>query len=70
MPESKLKSKMDKYPVPDNCPDVSPPTLNNELTDKGYVDRATKKSDGRIVNVQNDAVCRKLVFARRNKLPS
>ena len=31
MPESKLKSKMDKYPVPENCPDVSPPTLNSEL---------------------------------------
>ena len=42
MPESKLKSKMDKYPVPENC----------ELTDKGYVDRTTKKSDGRLVNVQ------------------
>ena len=52
MPESKLKSKMDKYPVPENCPDVSPPTLNSELTDKGYVDRTTKKSDGRLVNVQ------------------
>ena len=35
MPESELKSKMDKYPVPENCPDVSPPTLNSELTDKG-----------------------------------
>ena len=52
MPESKLKSKMDKYPVPENCPDVAPPTLNSELTDKGYVDRTTKKSDGRLVNVQ------------------
>ena len=52
MPESKLKSKMDKYPVPENCPDVSPPTLNSELTDKGYVDRTTNKSDGRLVNVQ------------------
>ena len=52
MPESKLKSKMDKYPVPENCPDASPPTLNSELTDKGYVDRTTKKSDGRLVNVQ------------------
>ena len=52
MPESKLKSKMDKYPVPENCPDVSPPTLNSELTDKGYIDRTTKKSDGRLVNVQ------------------
>ena len=52
MPESKLKSKMDKYPVPENCPDVSPPTLNSELTDKGYVDRTTKKSDGRLVHVQ------------------
>ena len=52
MPESKLKSKMDKYPVPENCPDVSPPTLNSELTDKGYVDRTTKKSDGRLVNMQ------------------
>ena len=52
MPESQLKSKMDKYPVPENCPDVSPPTLNNELTDKGYFDRATKKSDGRLVNMQ------------------
>ena len=31
---------------------VSPPTLNSELTDKGYVDRTTKKSDGRLVNVQ------------------
>ena len=35
MPESKLKNKMDKYPVPENCPDVAPPTLNCELTDKG-----------------------------------
>ena len=52
MPESKLKNKMDKYPVPENCPDVAPPTLNSELTDKGYVDRTTKKSDGRLVNVQ------------------
>ena len=52
MPESKLKSKMDEYPVPENCPDVSPPTLNNGLTDKGYVDKTTKKSDGRLVNVQ------------------
>ena len=52
IPESKLKSKMYKYPVPENCPDVSPPTLNSELTDKGYVDRTTKKSDGRLVNVQ------------------
>ena len=52
MPESKLKSKMDKYTVPGNCPDVSPPTLNSELTDKGYFDRATKKSDGRLVNMQ------------------
>ena len=52
MPESKLKSKMDKYPVPENCPDVCPPTLNSELTDKGYIDRTTKKSDGRLVNVQ------------------
>ena len=52
MPESKLKGKMDKYPVPENCPDVSPPTLNSELTDKGYVDRTTKKSDRRLVNVQ------------------
>ena len=42
---------MDKYPVPENCP-VCPPTLNSELTDKGYVDRATKKSEGRLVNVQ------------------
>ena len=52
MTESKLKNKMDIYPVPENCPDVSPPTLNSELTDKGYVDRTTKKSDGRLVNVQ------------------
>ena len=52
MPESRLKSKMDKYPVPENCPDVSPSTLNSELTDKGYVDRTRKKSDGRLVNVQ------------------
>ena len=52
MPESKVKSKMDKYSVPENCPDVSPPTLNSELNDKGYVVRATKKSDGRLVNVQ------------------
>ena len=43
---------MDKYPVPENCRDVSPPTLNSELTDKGYVDRTTKNSDGRLVNVQ------------------
>ena len=52
MAESKLKGKMDKYPVPENCPDVSPPTLNSQLTDKGYDDRTTKKSDGRLVNVQ------------------
>ena len=53
MPESKLKSKIDKYPVPECvCPGVSPPTLNSELTDKGYFDRATKKSDGSLVNVQ------------------
>ena len=52
MPESKLKNKMEKYPVPENCPDVAPPTLNSQLTDKGYVDRTTKKSDGRLVNVQ------------------
>ena len=31
---------------------MSPPTLNSEITDKGYVDRTTKKSDGRLVNVQ------------------
>ena len=31
---------------------LSPPTLNSELTDKVYVDRTTKKSDGRLVNVQ------------------
>ena len=47
MPESKLKDNMDKYPVPENCPDVSPPTRNSELTEKGYVDRTTKKPDGR-----------------------
>ena len=47
MSESKLKSKMDKYPVPENCPDVSPPTLNSELTDMGYADRAIKKSGKR-----------------------
>ena len=52
MPELKLKNKMDKYPVPEIRPDVSPPTLNNELTDKGYVDRGTKKSDGRLMNMQ------------------
>ena len=52
MPKSKLKNKMDKYPVPENCPDVAPPILNSELTDKGYVDRTTKKSDGRLDNVQ------------------
>ena len=52
MPESKLKDNMDKYPVPENCPDVSPPTRNSELTEKGYVDRMTKKADGRLVNVQ------------------
>ena len=52
MPGSKLKRKIDKYPVPENCRDVSPPILNSELTDMGYVDRTTKKSDARLVNVQ------------------
>ena len=52
MAESKLKDKMNKYPVPENCLDVSPPTLNSELTEKGYVDRTTKKADRRLVNVQ------------------
>ena len=69
MPESKVKSKMDKCPVPENCPDVSPPTLNNELTDKGYVVRATKKSDGRLVNVQTIPSAA-TSFARGNKFPS
>ena len=56
MPELKLKSKMDKYPVQENCPD------------KGYVDRGTKKRR-KISEHANDAVCCKFVFAHENKFP-
>ena len=71
MPESKLKSKLNKYLVPENCPDVSPPTLNrSELTDKGYVDRTTGKADGRLVNVQMMLSPATSCLARGNKFPS
>ena len=57
MPESKLRDKMSKYPIPQNCPEFKAPTLNEELTEKGYLDRYTRKNDTRVLNVQRMVSC-------------
>ena len=52
LPEQKLKEKLNKYPLPQNCAELKPPVLNTELCEKGYVSGGAKKSDARLVNVQ------------------
>ena len=39
LPQSKLRDKMSKYPIPQKCPELKAPTLNEELMDIGYLDR-------------------------------
>ena len=51
MPESKLRDKMSEYPIPQNHPALKAPSLNEELTGKGYLDRYARKNDTRVLNV-------------------
>ena len=50
--DQKLKEKLAKYPLPQNCSELKPPSLNVDLLEKGYVHSGAKNSDKRLVNVQ------------------
>ena len=50
--EEKLKEKMDSHQILENCLEIKAPLLNEELVEKGNLDRATRKLDSRLLNIQ------------------
>ena len=50
--EKKLKEKMDSHQIPENCLEIKAPLLNEEIVEKGNLDRATRKLDSRLLNIQ------------------
>ena len=52
MPDSKLKTKMAKYLIPENCPELKAPVINEEVLDRGNIDRVAKRNDLRLMQVQ------------------
>ena len=50
--EKKLKEKMDSHQIPENCFEIKAPLLNEEIVEKGNLDRATRKLNSRLLNIQ------------------
>ena len=50
--EKKLKEKMESHQIPENCLEIKAPLLNEEIVEKGNLDRATRKLDSRLLNIQ------------------
>ena len=53
LPKEKLDDKLKAHKIPENCKATKAPTLDKELVDKGYVDRAARKDDNRLADIQN-----------------
>ena len=43
---------MDSLQIPENCLEIKAPLLNQEIVEIGNLDRATRKLDSRLLNIQ------------------
>ena len=52
LPENKLKEKQDSHLIPENCTEIWAPVLIVEIVEKGNWDRAARKNEACLLNVQ------------------
>ena len=52
MPFSKLEEKMTLHQIPENCTTIRPPVLNDEVIEKGNLNKFVRRNDTRLENVQ------------------
>ena len=43
---------MDSHQIPENCLEIKAPLLNKEIVEKGNLDRASRKLDSTLLNIQ------------------
>ena len=53
LPKDKLENKIKQHKIPKNCSVVKAPILDEELTEKGLVDKNTRKDDNRLADIQS-----------------
>ena len=53
LPKEKLEEKLKRHKIPENCTVIKAPKLDQDLSDKGFVDRNMKKDDNRLSDIQN-----------------
>ena len=53
LPKAKLENKIKQHKIPENCCVIKAPLLDEELTEKGLVDKNTRKDDNRLADIQS-----------------